>query len=184
MNVSYGLLAEQSAVIHQKYPEAKTEEDEAWEGSPFDWFRKKPSATKGKIGRDLAAFLIETSGFAVSRVGMGLEAEGKTIRVKLSLMWGAGSLTFEQIKDDPFDYLLCLGLYPGDSYGWFIPKKEMIVDGDAQDRDGFSGQHVQPGEKPSDFWLQGLDPLDPHEWLKEYGGTTDKLIKIIQKTLG
>jgi hypothetical protein len=98
--MSYNLLAAKSATLAAKYTTAKTEEDEAWEGSAFDWFRKKASSTKGKIGRDLAESLLEASGFAVSRVGVGLEANGKTIRVKLSLMWGAGNFTFEQIRDD------------------------------------------------------------------------------------
>jgi hypothetical protein len=182
--MSYDLLVNRSAVIHQGYPEVKTEEDEAWEGSPFDWFRKRPSATKGKIGRDFAASLIEDSGFKIVRRGIALKVNGKTIRVKLSLMWGAGSLTFEQIKDDPFDYLICIGLYPENSYGWLIPKDEMIVKGNAQGRLGFRGQHVRPGENPSDFWIKGLNPVDPFEWLWPYGGTTDTLQRVIRTTLG
>jgi hypothetical protein len=182
--MSYTLLAQQSTVIRQQYPDALTEEDMAWEESPFDWFRKKASATKGKIGRDLVFSLIQAAGFQPARRGMGIEVNGKTVRVKLSMMWGAGSLTFEQIKNDPFDYLACLGLYPDNSYGWLIPKDELIVDGNAQEREGFSGQHTAPGELPSDFWLQNVSVVNPYQWLTQYGGTTVQMSGAIQQLLG
>jgi hypothetical protein len=100
--MSHKLLAVQSAILAAKYPTAKTEEDEAWEGSPFVWFRKKASSTKGKIGRDLATSILEAAGFAVDRVGVGLEANGKTIRVKLSLMGGCRQFYVRADQGDRF----------------------------------------------------------------------------------
>ena len=180
--MSYKLLAAKSAALAAKYPTVQTEEDKAWEGSPFDWFRKKASSTKGKIGRDLAESILEASGFAVSRVGVGLEVNGKAIRVKLSLMWGAGDFTFEQIRETNFDYLLCLGLYPGSSYGWLVPKGELLVDGVLQDREGLKGQHGGQDD-PNDFWITAVNTKNIYPWLKPYGGTTDDLIEVIQNSL-
>jgi hypothetical protein len=180
--MSYNLLAAKSATLAAKSATAKTEEDKAWEGSPFDWFRKKASSTKGKIGRDLAASLLEACGFAVSRVGVGLEANGKTIRVKLSLMWGAGVFTFEQIRETDFDFLLCLGLYPDSSYGWLIPKSELLIDGALQDREGLSGQHGGQDD-PNDFWISAVNTENVYPWLEPYGGTTDVLMKVIKDSL-
>lgn len=182
--MSYSVLAQQSAVICQQYSNAPTEEDLAWQGSPFDWFRKRASATKGKIGRDLVFSMVEAVGFQPGRRGMAIEVNRRIIRVKLSMMWGGGSLTFEQIKNDNFDYLACLGLYPDSSYGWLIPKDELIVDGAAQEREGFSGQHTAPGRDPSDFWLQNLSVSNPYPWLKPYGGTTGQMSSAMKKFLG
>jgi hypothetical protein len=180
--MSYNLLAARSAALAARNSTAKTEEDKAWEGSPFDWFRKKASSTKGKIGRDFVTSLLEASGFAVDRVGVGLEANGKTIRVKLSLMWGAGDFTFEQIRETDFDFLLCLGLYPDSSYGWLIPKSELLVDGVLQDREGLKGQHGGQDD-PNDFWITAVNAQNPYRWLEPYGGTTDVLIDVIKSSL-
>jgi len=107
--LSFQLLSARSKALSSNYPEVKTPEDEAWEGSPFDWFRKKPSATKGRIGRDLALCLLDAAGFSASRKGVELEVNGITIRVKTSLIWGAGEFMFEQFRDTDFDFALCLG---------------------------------------------------------------------------
>ncbi len=181
--MSYKLLVAKSAALAAaQQPRAKTEEDKAWEGSPFDWFRKKASSTKGKIGRDLAASLLEAAEFAVSRVGVGLKANRKTIRIKLSLMWGAGGFTFEQIRETDFDFLLCLGLYPDSAYGWLIPKSELLVDGVLQDREGLKGQHGGQDD-PNDFWITAVDPENIYPWLEPYGGTIDVLMKVIKNSL-
>ena len=95
--MSYKLLAAKSQAILATYPIGKSEEDKAWEGSSFDWFRKRASATKGKIGRDLSQCLVQAAGFESERVGMALKVNGKLIRIKTSLMWGAGGFTFEQL---------------------------------------------------------------------------------------
>jgi|SRR6185437_2686750 len=176
--MSYQLLSERSAALSLQYPE----DDGLWEGSPFNWVRNKSAPTKGKVGREFAASLVEAAGFQVMRSGMALTANGKALRVKLSLMGEGGTLMFEQIKNDDFDYLLCIGLYPENSYGWLIPKEEMLVNGILQEREGLSGQHIGDAD-PSDFWITDLNASQPFTWLQPYGGTTAALIPVIQQNL-
>jgi hypothetical protein len=175
--MSYEKLAERSAALMANYPEVKTPEDEAWEGSPFDWFRKKASSTKGKIGRDLALSIFESAGFGVLRKGVAFEIRGKTIRVKTSLIWGAGEFKFEQFRDSDYDFVLCLGLYPNKSYAWFIPKEELIDNGIMQEREGLTGQHGGK-EDADDFWL-AVNVSSVPDWLTPYGGTTDQVLSAI-----
>lgn len=180
--MSYQVLAAQSKKLSQKHhANAKAEEDEAWEGSPFDWIRKEASSTKGRIGRDLVTSLLESAGFNPARRGTALEVNAKTIRVKTSLMWGAGDFKFEQFRDSNYDFVFCLGLHPDSAYGWFIPKEELIDEGSMQDRDGLTHQHGgQTGTE--DFWL-AVNASNVPAWLMPFGGTTDTVLKILQKSL-
>jgi hypothetical protein len=117
--MSYEFLADRSIALKSRYPSgAQSPEDEAWEGSPFDWFRKKASATKGKIGRDLVSALLQANAFASSKRGMAISVNKKIIRVKTSLMWGGGDFKFEQFRDSDYDLVFCLGLYPDAAFGW------------------------------------------------------------------
>jgi len=174
------LAAISSALRESESPEVKTLEDQAWEGSPFDWFRKKPSATKGRIGRDLVSGLIEAAGYPPSRQGTTIKVGSKLIRVKTSLMWGAGDFKFEQLRDNDYDFVFCLGLYPMTSYGWLVPKEELIVDGNMQDREGLTPQHGGMSGT-EDFWLT-VNVANIPDWLAPYGGTTEMVLKVIAKS--
>jgi hypothetical protein len=52
------------------------------------------------------------------------------------LAWDLASFRFQQVRDEDFDFVFCLGFYPDAAFGWFIPKDEFYVDGVWQERDG------------------------------------------------
>src|ERR1700738_3249339 len=110
--MSYKVLAAKSKTLSAKYPTVKTKEDIAWEEGPFAWIRKKASGTKGRIGRDLLAFLLEADDFNSTPKGVALIVNNKTIRVRTSLAWKVGKFKFQQFRDTNYDFVFCLGLYP------------------------------------------------------------------------
>jgi len=100
------------------------------------------------------------------------------ILVKTSLMWNKGSIKFQNIRDNEFDFVLCLGIYPHKAFGWLIPKNEIWVNGAIlKDRPGIKSQH-----KGADAWVH-IDPDNVQAWLKPYGGTIDEMIKVAKKSL-
>jgi hypothetical protein len=185
MTMSFKLLADLSKTLSNNYPaDLKTPEDLAWERSPFDWIRKKASSTKGRIGRDFVAALLQSAGFKSYRKGVSLEVNGKIVQIKTSFKWGAGEFKFEQFRDNGYDFVFCLGLHPDSSYGWLIPKEELIVDGFMQDREGLTAQHggQKQAEDLEDLWLT-VNPSNAQDWLTRYGGTTDDVTAVLKKTL-
>ena len=110
-----------------------------------------------------------------------MTANGSEIRVKLSLEWGAGAFKFQQIRDEPFEYVFCLGLYPEGAYGWLIPREDLIVDGIWQERDCLTPQHG--GMAGTDTYWLSVDPASPPAWLSAYGGTLAEFETVLATTL-
>jgi hypothetical protein len=180
--MSYAALSAFATALSAEYADdLPTAEDEAWEGSPFNWIRQEAPGTKGKIGRDLARSILEALGVTVGSAGTALTANGITIRSKLSLEWGAGAFKFQQIRDEPFEYVFCLGIYPEGAYGWLIPRSDLIVDGIWQERDGLTPQHG--GIAGTDTYWLSVDPADPPAWLAGYGGPLPVFETVISTNL-
>jgi hypothetical protein len=180
--LSYTALAAYSVTLNTEYIEADlSPEDAAWEDSPFNWIRDYPSGTRGAIGRDLVASILSEIAPPVARDGMVLETAGKRIRVKFSMAWDSASFRFQQVRDEDFDYVFCLGLYPDAAFAWFIPKDEFYVDGVPQERDGVTGQHG--GALGSDTrWLE-VNPDSVVPWLTPYGGTLAQAETVVAASL-
>ncbi len=171
--MSFTILEEIAADLSSEYPD-----NQAWANSSIAWIRTLPPASKGTVGRHIASGLLQHSGLSVSASKQTLRVNGQRISVKTSLMWEAGLVKFQNIRDSNADFLLCLALYPGNSYGWLIPQGEIWVNGAIRnDRPGVTKQH-----KGADAWLE-VHPDSPHSWLKPYGGTTDELMKLAAKSL-
>ena len=66
-----------------------------------------------------------------------------------------------------------LALYPKKAFGWVIPKEEIWKDGKFNTANaGLDDQH-----DGADAWID-IDPNDPADWIKGYGGTIDQAIAI------
>jgi hypothetical protein len=179
--LSYATLAAYSNQLNIEYStDELTDEDIAWLGSPFAWIREHASGTKGSIGRGLAAAIFESIAPPVVRTGLALRVNGAQIRVKFSMAWNLQSFRFQQVRDDPFEYIFCLGLRPDVAYGWLIPRPELIVDGVWQERDNLTGQHG--GIVGTDTHWFEVDPANPPEWLVHYGGTLAQVEARISET--
>jgi len=165
------LLASLGSTLQPDYINA--EQECLWQGSPFNWIRKLPSRRKGKVGEQLVAGWCAAKGFDVCRTG-DTEADriisGQRVEIKMSTLWETGIYRFQQLRDQNYAHVFCLGLSPLDAHCWVIPKSE------AWSRTG--GQHKGKGAIDTK-WLV-FDPKNPPEWLSDYGGRLAQAFEIIR----
>lgn len=152
-----------------------------WVGSPFEWILNCPSRQKGTIGEKLVSEYLSRLGFIVER-SSDSEADrvvlGHRIEIKMSTLWKTNLFKFQQLRDQNYDLAICLGLCPYDAYCWVLPKSEIMerwANGD------ISSQHG--GSKGADTaWLQ-VDPTNPPDWLKQWGGRLESASRLMRKML-
>ena len=157
------ILVSLSAAIAPDYEIAQ---DDPWLGSPFEWILRVPSRTKGAIGEALVAGWAAAKGFDVTR-STNSDADrvinGHRIEIKLSSLWKSGGFKFQQIRDQDYDFALCLGISPFDAQAWLLPKivlHEFVI--------GHMGQHT--GSSGSDTSWISFQADQPYEWMKPFGG--------------
>ncbi len=149
-----------------------------WEGSPFQWITKRPSRQIGTIGENLVAGWAAAKGFDVLRSpdsDADRIIQGHRIEIKYSRLWtDTHQYVFQQIRNQNYDYMLCLGVSPFDAHAWFIPKSELM-----QDRPCLSHQHG--GSAGTDTrWLQ-FPANNPPSWLNQFGGRLATVKDLIVK---
>lgn len=172
------LLAQCSQTLRKDYPDKET----MWEGSPFAWFQNRPSRQKGAIGEKLISGYLALKGFDITR-SPDADADrivaGKRAEIKLSSLWDGGTYKFQQLRDQNYDFVLCIGVSPFDAHCWAIPK-QVIMD---KWRSGeISSQHRGRGGTDT-AWLD-INPLSPPEWIKEWGGTLARTVDKIAEITG
>lgn len=174
---------DQLANISNAYEKVAAPPSAAWKGSPFEWILSIPSRSKGAYGEKLVQELFRLNGFDVKRPKSGSDHDrvinGHRIEIKMSTLWTKnGQYTFQQIRDQEYDYLVCLGLSPSEAHGWLIPKSEVHVG-----RDGVSHQHG--GEAGRDTLWLNFRAKSPPAWLSDYGGSLESLLSSLEnKGLG
>ena len=140
-----------------------------WSGSPFDWLRSLPSRRRGAVFGKLIAEWCAESGLDVSTSPDGdadLVIAGSRVEVKGSTLWETGTYTFQQIRDQNYRILVCLGISPFDAHCWAVPKQEIMRlwrKGTIRSQHG--GIH---GTETA--WLT-IDPANPPDWIRAYGGS-------------
>lgn len=146
-----------------------------WEGSPFAWIKKRPSRQIGAIGEKLVAGWCATKDFDVVR-SPDSEAdrivEGHRVEVKFSTLWENGGYKFQQVRDQDYDHLFCLGVSPFASHAWVVPKDvlyEHVI--------GVTGQHT--GATGTDTAWIGFKAADPPPWIRPFGGTLAHACEIL-----
>ena len=86
-----------------------------WSRSPFGWIKARPSRQVGKIGEQLVAGWCAAKDLSVGPSGDS-EADrviqGRRIEIKFSTLWASGQFKFQQIRDQDYDVLVCLGIAP------------------------------------------------------------------------
>ena len=153
----------------------------ALKGSPFEWLLSIPSRSKGAYGEKFVSELFRANGFDVKRPLAGSDHDrvinGHRVEIKLSTKWQkTGHYKFQQIRDQEYDYLLCLGLSPDSAHCWLIPKSAVKV--------GLEGvQHQHGGKAGTDTLWPFFDSGNPPKWLKQFGGTIDEVL-LAFKALG
>jgi hypothetical protein len=156
------ILASLSASLAPDYASAA---DNPWIGSPFEWILRVPSRTKGAIGEALVAGWAAAKGFDVVR-SRSSNADriinGHRIEIKMSTLWKSGGFTFQQIRDQEYDYCLCIGFSPFDVQAWLLPKtvlNEFVI--------GHMGQHTGATGRDTS-WLSFQADL-ALTWMGPYG---------------
>lgn len=143
-----------------------------WTGSPFEWFLQLPPATKGRIGKELIKRMLIARGMTTSRPH-GSEADlmvnGRRVELKLSTLWKTRVYKFQQLRDQDYEYVICLGLSPFSAHWWVFPKQVGLAN--------TLGQHGGP--QGSVKWLV-LNPSSPPAWLENYGNSFRRAIQIIR----
>lgn len=150
---------------------------DAWSGSPFEWIRAVPSATKGRVGKVLVTEWARSVGLFVAGAPDGKGdrwINGHLVQIKMSTLWDAGFYKFQQIRDQDYAYCLCLGISPFQIHAWLLPKnviKEHVI--------GHMGQHTGSGASETS-WLE-VRPGVVHEWMSGYGDTLESVRLTLEK---
>jgi len=144
-----------------------------WEGNPFNWIPTRPSRQRGKIGEQLVAGWCAAKGLDVV-TSKDSEADliigGRRVEVKFSTLWESGIFTFQQIRDQNYEYAICLGISPFSAQCWVI-SKELLRSNSRPQHTGRSGRDT--------FWLS-FSAANPPDWLSPCGGTLAQAFQVIQ----
>lgn len=166
-------MADSAANLADRYVAS---EDDPWIGSPFEWILRVPSRTKGAIGEMLVSEWASAKGLHVKR-SPSSEADrvinGHRIEIKMSTLWKSGGFKFQQIREQDYDFCLCLGISPSEIHAWLLPKellREYVI--------GHMGQHTGAGGSDT-AWL-GFQVNDEYDWMAPYGdrlGDVENLLR-------
>lgn len=156
------ILAGVATMIQSEYTEPV---DDPWAGSPFTWIRSRPSRQRGAIGERLVAGWCAAKDLDVVRSGDS-EAdrivEGHRVEIKFSTLWQSGVYKFQQIRDQNYELLFCLGISPFDAHAWLLPKWVLL-----EHVIGHTGQHTGAGGTDT-AWINVVVGSPP-SWMADYG---------------
>lgn len=164
--------------------ELRTEyaKDDRWVNSPFKWIKTQPSSRIGSIAEQLVASWLQSQGLSVEASG-GSDSdrlvEGEPVEIKSSTLWAKGFFKFQQIRDQNYRVLICVGLSPEELHAWAFPKDLLMK---LWDEGEIGPQHA--GQAGSDTaWLQITpNPVEP-EWVQEWGGSLPETYEVLLELL-
>ena len=139
-----------------------------WIGSPFQWLKSPmPIRRSGTAFEDLISRWCAEKGLSVEEAE-GTDADkviaGVRTEIKGATLSEAGSYIFNQIRNQDYSILLCLGVTPSDAHCWAIPKLDVM---DFRKDGRIPNQHANA---PATGIL--TVPVDNvPDWLQPYGGT-------------
>ncbi len=154
--------------------------DDPWVGSPFEWLKRRPSRQVGAIGELLIERWLQTNGIPVVRPpdsDADRIVAGRRAEIKLSTLWATGHYKFQQLRDQDYEFAILMGISPHDAHCWVIPKADLIRLWKVEHV--ISAQH-NSGHGGTDTAWMDVDPANPPEWLKPFGGTLDQALDIIR----
>jgi hypothetical protein len=152
-------------------------EDDPWAGSPFAWIRTRPSRQVGKIGEQLVAGWCAAKGLDVVSTGDSQADRviaGRRVEIKFSTLWESGVYKFQQLRNQNYEFALCLGISPFDAHCWVISKavlRQHVID--------HTPQHTGKGGTDT-FWLSVI-VSSPQDWLCSCGGRLADAYQILKK---
>lgn len=172
----FDLLASAANFIRPEFEKDKS----PWAGSQFEWVLRLPSASKGKLGKRLVYQWCALKGLSIdsspdSQADMLIN--GHRVEIKFSTLWEANIYKFQQIRDQNYEYTVCLGISPFDAHCWVISKqmlKKYVI--------GHMGQHTgSTGQETAWF---AVNPKSPPDWLLPFGGNLEQAYKVLKSLSG
>jgi len=164
-STDFRMLAAISGALEAEYLEV----DDAWDGSPFASIRTRPSRQVGAIGEKLVAGWLASRDLNVVRSpdsDADRIVENLRVEIKFSTLWKNGSYKFQQLRDQAYDLVICLGVSPFDARCWAVPKSVIL---EQWRNGGLPSQHG--GTRGTDTaWLTVRPDACPG-WLEQHGGT-------------
>ena len=174
------LLAALAEGLRDEY---RTEEDLSWSQSPFGWVKWQSSRRKGAIGEKLVAGWCAARDINVLR-SPDAEAdrvlEGLRTEIKFSTLWANQSYKFQQIRDQDYQLLVCLGVSPFSAHAWVF-EKEFVVSNIGLVA-GLSHQHGGAAGRDT-AWLS-VSPTNVHPWMDEHGGDLRTAMRRLRTLVG
>jgi len=171
-----------SAISQALQAEYQSESPE-WEGSPFAWIKTRPSRQVGAIGEKLLAGWLAARGFNVTRSGDS-EAdrviEGLRAEIKFSTKWANGGYKFQQLRDQRYDIVICLGVSPFTAHCWVTPKADVMRLWKVEHR--IASQHG--GQSGADTAWIDVRPDDRPDWLNRFGGSLADAVASLSNLTG
>lgn len=172
----FELLASAAKFIQSEFER----ETSPWTGSPFEWVVKLPSASKGKLGKRLVYQWCALKGLSIdsspdSQADMMIN--GHRVEIKFSTLWETNIYKFQQLRDQDYEYVVCLGISPFEAHCWVINKKVL-----KQYVIGHMGQHTGSGGQETAWFA--VNPQAPPSWLLPFGGTLEQAYKVLKSLSG
>jgi hypothetical protein len=168
----FDLLASAANFIKSEFKK----DESVWAQSPFEWVLTLPSASKGKLGKRLVYQWCAIKGLSIdscpdSQADMMIN--GHRVEIKFSTLWEVNIYKFQQIRDQNYEYAVCLGISPFEAHCWVISKKvlKQYVIGHMGQHTGLAGQETA--------WF-AVNPQSPPSWILPFGGTLDEAYKVLK----
>lgn len=182
LNTEVRKLAAISALLESDH----CEETDSWVDSPFGWIKAIGSSrTRGMVGEQLISGWLAAKGFNVAR-STDSQAdriiEDKRVEIKFSTRWKSGGYKFQQLRDQRYDFVICLGLSPFDASCWVLPKPVILSCWHDPAIKELCSQHG--GSKGDDTAWLSVKADDPPAWLSEHGGSLSQGLARISELTG
>ncbi|HLA88639.1 MAG TPA: hypothetical protein VJL10_11485 [Anaerolineales bacterium] len=168
----FELLASAANFIRPEFEKDKS----PWAGSQFEWVLSLPSASKGKLGKRLVNQWCAIKGLSIdsspdSQADMMIN--GHRVEIKFSTLWEASIYKFQQLRDQNYEYAVCLGISPFEAHCWVISKKilkQFVI--------GHMGQHTGSGGQETAWFA--VNPHSPPSWILPFGGTLEQAYRVLK----
>ena len=150
--------------------------DSPWADSPFEWVLTLPSASKGKLGKRLVYQWCALKGLSIDSSTdsqADMLVNGHRVEIKFSTLWESGIYKFQQLRDQNYEYAVCLGISPFEAHCWVVSKpilRKFVI--------GHLGQHT--GSQGQETAWFAVDPKTPPNWILPCGGTLEEAYKVLK----
>ncbi len=151
-------------------------ENSPWAQSRFEWVITLPSASKGKLGKRLVYQWCAVKGLSIDSSPdsqADMLVNGHRVEIKFSTLWEANIYKFQQIRDQNYEYAICLGISPFEAHCWVVSKsilRQFVI--------GHMGQHT--GSKGQETAWFAVNPKAPPSWILGCGGTLEEAYKVLK----